>query len=84
MKNPEKPASADKKRKIRNDLLLIGGLLIVLIIAGLMFRMLRGDGDAVVVEVDGKLYGTYSLAVDRTVEIRTGEGGADVNVLVAA
>ena len=82
MKNPEKPASADKKRKIRNDLLLIGGLLIVLIIAGLMFRMLRGDGDAVVVEVDGKLYGTYSLAVDRTVEIRTGEGGADVNVLV--
>ncbi|MBR6051824.1 MAG: NusG domain II-containing protein [Clostridia bacterium] len=82
MKNPEKPASADKKRKIRNDLILIGGLIIVLVIAGLMFRMLRGDGDSVVVEVDGKLYGTYSLAVDRTVEIRTGEDGADVNVLV--
>ena len=82
MKNPEKPAAADKKRKIRNDLILIGGLLIVLVIAGLMFWLLRGDGDAVVVEVDGKPYGTYSLAVDRTVEIRTGDGGKDVNVLV--
>ena len=47
-----------------------------------MFWLLRGDGDAVVVEVDGKPYGTYSLAVDRTVEIRTGDGGKDVNVLV--
>lgn len=82
MKNPEKPAAADKKRKIRNDLILIGGLLIVLVIAGLMFWLLRGDGDAVVVEVDGKPYGTYPLAVDRTVEIRTGDGGKDVNVLV--
>ena len=82
MKNPEKPAAADKKRKIRNDLILIGGLLIVLVIAGLMFWLLRGDGDAVVVEVDGKPYGKYPLAVDRTVEIRTGDGGKDVNVLV--
>lgn len=79
---PEKPTKQNKKRKIRNDLILIGSLIIVLALIGLAFMLLRGEGDTVVVEVDGKVYGTYALDVDRTVEIRTGEGGKELNLLV--
>ena len=46
------------------------------------FWLFRGEGDTVVVEVDGKVYGTYALDVDRTVEIRTGDGGEELNLLV--
>ena len=78
----ETPVVQKKKHKLRNDLILIGTLLVVLALVGLAFWLLRGEGDTVIVEVDGKLYGTYSLSVDRTVEIRTGEDGADLNLLV--
>lgn len=81
-KEPEKTAKISKKRKIKNDLILIGSLLAALALLGLAFLLMRGEGNSVVVEVDGKLYGSYSLDVDRTVEIRTGEGGEEVNMLV--
>lgn len=71
-----------KKRKLRNDLILIGVLLVVLVLVGLAFWLFRGTGDAVIVEVDGKLYGTYLLSKDQTVEIRTGEDGKELNLLV--
>ena len=71
-----------KKRKIRNDLILIGALIFAVAVAGLLFWLLRGEGDTVVVEVDGKIYGTYALDVDRTVEIRTGDGCEELNLLV--
>lgn len=71
-----------KKHKLRNDLILIGVLLVVLVLAGLAFWLLRGTGDTVVVEVDGEIYGTYALSTDRTVEIRTGENGKELNLLV--
>lgn len=71
-----------KKRKLRNDLILIGVLLVVLVLVGLAFWLFRGTGDTVIVEVDGKFYGTYLLSKDQTVEIRTGEGGKELNLLV--
>lgn len=71
-----------KKRKLRNDLILIGVLLVVLVLVGLAFWLFRGTGDTVIVEVDGKLYGTYLLSKDQTVEIRTGEDGKELNLLV--
>lgn len=71
-----------KKRKLRNDLILIAALLAVLVLVGLAFWLFRGEGDTVIVEVDGNLYGTYSLSVDRTVEIRTGEDEKELNLLV--
>ena len=78
----EKQKDANKKRKIRNDIILIAALIAILAVIGLMFLFLRGDGDVVIVEVDGKKFGEYSLSVDRTVEIRTGDGGKEVNLLV--
>ena len=78
----ERSADIGKKRKIKNDIILIVGLLAVAVIIGLAFWMLRGEGDTVVVEIDGKLYGSYALNVDRTVEIRTGEDGKELNLLV--
>ena len=70
-----------KKRKIRNDILLIAALLVFLVLVGLAFRFFRGKGDMVEVTVDGKLYATYSLLQDRTVEICTGEDGKNLLVI---
>ena len=78
----ETPVVQKKKHKLRNDLILIGALLVAFALIGLAFWLLRGEGDTVVVEVDGKLYGTYALSEDRTVEIRTGEDGKELNLLV--
>ena len=68
--------------KVRNDLILIAALLVILSLAGLAFYFFRGEGDVVAVEIDGKPYGTYTLSENRTVEIRTGEGGEELNLLV--
>ena len=81
MKETPKPEEK-KRRKLRNDLILIGVLLVVLVLVGLAFWLLRGEGDCVIVEVNGELYGTYLRSKDQTVEIRTGEGGKELNLLV--
>ena len=70
------------KRHLRNDLILVGGLLVLLIVCGLAFFLIRPDGDVVTVEVDGKHYGTYELSKDRVVDIVTGEHGGELNRLV--
>ena len=75
------PASAGKK-KLKNDLLMIAALLIAVSLIGVCVYFFRTDGDSVEVRVDGKLYGTYALDEDVTVEIRTGENDEHVNVLV--
>lgn len=67
---------------MRNDLILIAALLVILSSVGLAFYFFRGEGDVVAVEIDGKPYGTYTLSENRTVEIRTGEGGEELNLLV--
>ena len=82
MDQTNSPEKTTKKRKLRNDLILIGALIAVLVLVGLAVWLLRGEGDTVVVEVDGKVFGTYALDVDRTVEIRTGDGGEELNLLV--
>ena len=76
------PAADSGGRRFRNDLILIGALLIVSVTVGLCFFLLRPDGDIVKVEVDGQLIGTYELSVDRTVEIRTGKDRSELNLLI--
>ena len=65
----------EQTRLCRNDLLFIGMLLAVLIIAGACLYLLHGEGDTVTVSVDGKVIATYPLSVDRTEDILTeGDG----------
>lgn len=71
--------NTDRKRKIRNDLILIAVLLTVSVLAGLCLWLVRGEGDTVTVTVDGDTYGVYSLTEERQVEITTPHGR---NVLV--
>jgi hypothetical protein len=69
-------------RKLRNDLIFIGGLLAVLALLALLLYLLGEEGDHVVVTVDGEVYATYPLSEDLEVDIRTGENGEQVNRLV--
>ena len=82
--NTNNPSSTAKSggRKLRNDIIFISALLAVLICLGLGFYFLRPAGDVAVVTVDGEIYGTYPLDTDVVVEIRTGEGGEQLNRLV--
>ena len=76
------PSANGGGRKFRNDIILIAVLLVVVILAGLAILLLRGEGDFVTVTVEGEVFGTYSLSEDMTVEIRTGEDGEELNLLV--
>lgn len=72
----------NKNKKIKNDIILIAVVVLLIgIAAGAMF-LFRDEGTLVEVTVDGKLFGTYSLAIDRTVEIRSGNNGEYYNILV--
>ena len=75
-------AAAGGGRKIRNDLIFIVGLLLAVSLLGLAFFLFREEGNTVTVTVDGEHVGTYPLSVDTTVEIRTGEKGEELNLLI--
>lgn len=83
MKNPqEKPTAIGGGHKFRNDVIFIAVLLAVVTVAGLAFFFLREEGASVRVEVDGEVIGTYSLSIDREIEILTGEDKTQRNLLV--
>ena len=72
----------NQSKKKRNDIIFIASALLMIgIIVGAML-IFRNEGTMVEVTVDGKLYGEYSLAIDQTVEIRTGKDGENYNILV--
>ena len=72
----------DKKKKIRNDMIFIGILLAVLLLAGILIFAFREEGDRVVVTVDGEEFGNYSLSENAVVDISTGENGEQLNRLI--
>ena len=76
------PTAKNGGRLFRNDVIFIAALLLVVSVCGFCLYFLRGEGDKVVVTVDGTEYGTYSLAEDVRVEIRTGAEDEELNVLV--
>lgn len=69
----------ENKKKIKNDIIFIAAVVLIIgVIAGIMF-LFREEGASVEVSVDGKLYGTYSLSKNQTIEIRSGD---KYNILV--
>lgn len=76
-----KPTADGGGRKFKNDLILIAAILAVVAILALIL-FLRGEGTTVRIELDGRVIGSYSLAVDREVEILSGENGEEKNLLV--
>ena len=72
----------NQKKKLRNDIIFIGAMLALVVLAGLVFFYLRGEGDRVAVSVDGEEIGVYPLSRDTEVDIRTGKDGAQLNRLI--
>ena len=70
----------ERKTKRRNDIILIGALLLIAAIGLIYLFFFRGTGDTVKVTVDGRLYGEYSLQKNQTIEIQS--EGENVNRLV--
>ena len=70
----------ERKTKRRNDIILIGALLLIALIAVVYLFFFRATGDTVRVTVDGKLYGVYSLNEEKTLEIKGADG--ECNLLV--
>lgn len=68
----------DNKRKLRNDLILIGVLVVVLAVAMLYLFRPQEEGYeqrlSVTVTVDGAVFGVYPLSEDRVVEIPSESG----------
>ena len=77
-----KPTAAGGGRKFRNDLIFITAILVIVVMIAAALFFLRGEGSTVQVEVDGTVIGIYPLSVDREVEIKTGENGEELNLLV--
>lgn len=76
------PAVKNGGRLFRNDLYFIVALLVIVSVFGLVYYLAHGDGDEVVVTVDGAEFGRFSLTENVIVEIRTGEQESELNLLV--
>jgi hypothetical protein len=73
---------AENKKKIKNDIIFIAAVVLILgIIVGATV-LFREEGATVVVSINGKHYGTYSLAENQTIEIKSGKNNESYNVLV--
>ena len=82
MKETTTPTVKNGGRLFRNDLIFIAAVLLIVSALGLCFYFFRSEGDTVVVTVDKKEFGRYSLSEDTVVEIRTGKKEEELNRLV--
>ncbi len=73
---------AENKKKVKNDIIFIVAVLVIIGLGAGAMYLFREEGGAVEVKIDGKLYGTYSLSNDQTIEIISGENGESYNILV--
>lgn len=71
-----------KNRLRRNDIILILTLLLIASIGAVYLFFFREEGNTVVVTIDGKNYGVYSLNENLTKDIYSGEDDKDFNRLI--
>lgn len=71
-----------KSRKLRNDVLLVIGVLIIALIGFLIFTLTQKEGKFIVVSIDGEETGAYILSEDTENLIVSGENGEFENHLV--
>lgn len=73
--------TSDKKRKIRNDIILVAVILIIAAAGLLFFGLNKEAGSSVAVNINGERTAAYPLSVDTEVTITTGENNEHINVL---
>jgi hypothetical protein len=71
-----------KKHSLRNDIILITAVILAAVIGLIYLNFFRSPGDSVTVTVDGEVYGVYSLTVNITEDIYTGDNNENLNRLV--
>lgn len=70
------------KKKTRNDIILIGIILVLALAGSLFFTANKQEGSTVVIKIDSVQTGSYLLSENTTVDIRTGENDEFLNTLV--
>ena len=63
-----------KEKKKRNDIIFIVSLLVAVSLIGLVYYFCRAEGSYILVEVDGKTFGEYSLASEIELDIPSKNG----------
>ena len=72
--NEAMPTAKRGGHTVKNDVIFILALLVTVSILGLIYYLIGGEGDKVIVTVGGEFYAEYSLSDDITVEIKTDIG----------
>ena len=58
----------------KKDLMLGAGIIVIALAMLLVMQLTRGEeGNQIQVTLDGKIYGTYSLSKDQTIEVKDGD-----------
>ena len=70
------------KSKLKNDLLLIGAILLFALIFFIVFSFFSKQGDSVNVSVNGNIIKSFDLNENTEFEIKTGENNEQINLLV--
>lgn len=73
--------TSDKKRKLRNDIILVAVIVIIAAAGLLIFGLNKETGSFAAVNINGEQKAVYPLSVDTEVTITTGENGEYINVL---
>lgn len=65
----------------KNDVILIGVIIVLALAVILFLNLNKKEGDRVVVRVDGKIYQTFDLNKDTTFTVEDGKGGYNTFII---